>query len=63
MIVRVDRLKVSFGDLARTSQLTDVNFVLSITFVVGRTTRKSSSKSFYVSFTPLLRLQLTGCLL
>ena len=35
----------------------DVNYVLSITFVVGRTTRKSSRKSFYVPFTPLLRLQ------
>ena len=35
----------------------DVNYVLSITFVVGRTTRKSSSRSFYVPFTPLLRLQ------
>ena len=31
--------------------------------MVGRTTRKSSSKSFYVPFTPLLRLQLTGCIL
>ena len=35
----------------------DVNYVLSITFVVGQTTRKSSSKSFYVPFTPLLRLR------
>jgi hypothetical protein len=41
----------------------DVIYVLSFTFVVGRTTRKSSRKSFYVPFTPLLRLQLTGCLL
>ena len=31
--------------------------------MVGRTTHKSSSKIFYVPFTPLLRLQLTGCLL
>ena len=35
----------------------DVNYILSITFVVGRTTRKSSRKSFYFPFTPLLRLQ------
>ena len=35
----------------------DVNYVLSITFVVGQTTRKSSSKSFYVPFTPLLRVR------
>ena len=35
----------------------DVNYVLSITFVVGRTTRKSSRKSFYFPFTPPLRLQ------
>ena len=41
----------------------DVIYVLSSTFVVGRTTRKSSRKSFYVPFTPRLRLQLTGCLL
>ena len=35
----------------------DVNYVLSITFVIGRTTRKSSRKSFYFSCTPLVRLQ------
>ena len=35
----------------------DVNYVLSITFVVGQTTRKSSSQSLYVPFTPLLRLR------
>ena len=32
----------------------DVIYVLSFTFVVGRTTRKSSRKSFYVPFMPCL---------
>ena len=40
-----------------------VIYVLPSTFVVGRTTRRGSRKSFYAPFTPHLRLQPTGCLL